>query len=174
MAIEHTQLKFVVSPETGETIGFVSRPWQSNKLKGVRENSIFGKKICVLADDLKGKILPDIPYMVELKPMHSGKGYVVVRATPKLFPAVVETTVISKSIYQVTVHFGNKTVYFDPKDGNKSSSRTIKGVVELLNDRTDIENKELVIKEFKRQAFSLVRCMQVEGYVFSANVTGLE
>lgn len=112
--------------------------------------------------------------MVELKPMHSGKGYVVVRATPKLFPAVVETTVISKSIYQVTVHFGNKTVYFDPKDGNKSSSRTIKGVVELLNDRTDIENKELVIKEFKRQALSLVRCMQVEGYVFSANVTGLE
>lgn len=173
MATEHTQLKFVVSPETGETIGFVSRPWQSNRLKGVRENSTFGKKICVLADDLKGKIIPEIPYTVELKPMHSGKGYVVVKATPKLFPALVETEMVPKSIYQVTVSFGNKTFYFDPKDGKSSSSRTIQGVINELLTRTDIDERETVIEDFKRQAFQLVRCMNAEGFIFPPNVTRL-
>lgn len=174
MVIEFTQLKFAESGETGEMIGFVSRPPLAEKLKGVREDSIFRKKICVLSDELKGTIIPEIPYMVELKPMHSGKGYVVVKAVPKEFPAVVETTVIPGCIYQVTVHFGNKTVYFDPKDGKKSSCRTIQGVIDLLEKRTDIGNRKLVISDFKRQAFRLVRCMQVEGYILAPNVTRLE
>lgn len=49
MAVEHTQIKLAVSEITGELIGFVSRNPKSQKLMGVREDSRFGKKICILA-----------------------------------------------------------------------------------------------------------------------------
>ena len=41
---------------TGELIGFVSRHSKTRQLKGVREDSRYGKQICVLAEDLKGTI----------------------------------------------------------------------------------------------------------------------
>ena len=47
MTLEISQIKFAKSDETGELIGFVSRHSKTKKLKGVRESSIFGKKICV-------------------------------------------------------------------------------------------------------------------------------
>ena len=64
--------------------------------------------------------------------MHKANGYVVVAATPVLFPAQVETVIIPKSLYQVTVTFGNKKVFFDPKDGKSAMSRTIEGGVVRL------------------------------------------
>ena len=65
-----------------------------DKLKGVREDSRYGKQICVLAEDLKGTIEPNVLYSVELKPMHKAKGYVVVAATPVQFPATVKTIIV--------------------------------------------------------------------------------
>ena len=44
------------------------------QLKGVREDSRYGKQICVLAEDLKGTIEPNVLYSVELKPMHKARG----------------------------------------------------------------------------------------------------
>ena len=82
MTSEKSQLKFAKSERTGELIGFVSRHSKTRKLMGVREDSRFGKQICVLSEDLKGTIEPNILYSVELKPMHNAKGYVVVAATP--------------------------------------------------------------------------------------------
>ena len=64
------------------------------QLKGVREDSRYGKQICVLAEDLKGTIEPNVLYSVELKPMHKAKGYVVVAATPVQFPTTVEAIII--------------------------------------------------------------------------------
>ena len=61
-------------------IGFVSRHSKTRQLKGVREDSRYGKQICVLAEDLKGTIEPNVLYSVELKPMHKAKGYVIVAA----------------------------------------------------------------------------------------------
>ena len=93
MTSEKSQLKFARSEETGELIGFVSRHSKTRKLMGVREDSRFGKQICVLSEDLKGTLEPNILYSVELKPMHKANGYVVVAATPVLFQAHVETVI---------------------------------------------------------------------------------
>jgi hypothetical protein len=163
MPLEMSQIKFAKSEQTDKMIGFVSRHSKTKKLKGVRENSTFGKKICVLSGDLKGTIIPNILYNVELKPMHCGNGYVVVSASPALFRAHVETVVIPQKTYQVTVTFGNKTVYFDPYKGKSPSSKTIDGVLEVLNNRNDIEDKEIVIENFKKQAIALLQQMKKDG-----------
>lgn len=117
MTSEKSQIKFAKSERTGELIGFVSRHSKTRKLMGVREDSRFGKQICVLSADLKGKVEPNVLYSVELKPMHKANGYVVVAATPVLFPAQVETVIIPKTLYQVTVTFGNKKVFSIRKTG---------------------------------------------------------
>ena len=60
------------------------------------KSSHIGEQICVLAEDLKGTIEPNVLYSVELKPMHKAKGYVVVAATPVPFPATVEYIIVPK------------------------------------------------------------------------------
>ena len=83
--------------------------------------------------------------MVELKPMHRAKGYVVVADTPVQFPATVETIIAPKTLYKITVSFGNKTIYLDPKDGKSAMSRTLDGVLPVHKERKDIENHEEVV-----------------------------
>lgn len=166
MALEKSQLKFAKSERTGELIGFVSRHSKTCKLMGVREDSRFGKQICVLSEDLKGLVDPNLLYEVELKPMHKANGYVVVSATPVLFRAQVETVLIPKVMYQVTIVFGNKKVFFDPKDGKSPQSRTIDGVLTVLRNRRDIENKEDVISNYLRQAKALVSRMEMDGFIY--------
>jgi hypothetical protein len=60
MPIEKSQIKFAKSEQTGEIIGFVSRHSKTKQLKGVRENSTFGKQICTLSEDLKGSVIPNV------------------------------------------------------------------------------------------------------------------
>lgn len=173
MTLERTQIKFALSAAMGDLIGFVSRHSKTHQLRGVREDSRFKKKICVLSEELKGSIIPDILYIVELKPMHTGNGYVVVSAVRRLFPATVETEVIPrKNIYRVLVHFGNKTVIFDPLRGKSNSSRTATGVITHLRDRTDIESCEEVIDNFREQASQLLHLMAAQG-VIDAELPGL-
>lgn len=169
MASETSQLKFAKSERTGELIGFVSRHPKNQKLIGVREDSRFGKQICVLSEHLKGQVEPDVLYEVELKPMHKANGYVVVSATPVLYEVQVETIIVPKSIYQVTVTFENryKTFYFDPKDGKSIQSRTCEGVLSVLRERKDLKNKEGVIQDYLRQAKALVRRMEMDGYIYT-------
>lgn len=107
MAIEKSRIKFTLSPESGEIIGFVSRNSKTKQLRGVPESSIYGKKICVLSEDLKGKIEPDVLYEVELKPMHMQNGYVVISAEQIMFEATFETVIVPKAIYQVKISFGH-------------------------------------------------------------------
>jgi hypothetical protein len=164
MPLEKSQIKFAKSEQTGETIGFVSRHSKTKKLKGVREDSTFGKKICVLSEDIKGTIIPNILYNVELKPMHCGNGYVVVSASPALFKAHIETVIVPSTTYQVNITFGNKTIYFDPKDGKSHSSKTIDGVLAILRERKDIENPQAVIENFQKQAETLIQRMEKDGY----------
>lgn len=165
MTVEKTQLKFAKSDQTGELIGFVSRHSITQKLIGVREDSRFGKKICLLSQELKGKIEPNRLYAVYLKPMHHRSGYVVVAAEPMLFQAQIDTLIITKAVYQVTVKFGNKTIFFDPLYGRSPSSRTVRGVVKLLRSRDDIEYPELVIEDFTQQATDMVERMIQDGYI---------
>lgn len=127
MTLEHSQLKFAKSESTGELIGFVSRHSKTRQLRGVREDSRFGKQICVLSEDLKGTVLPNILYAVDLKPMHKQHGYVVVAATPVLFKVVIETIIVPKTIYQVTVTFGNKKIFSIPRTERASTAEPSKG-----------------------------------------------
>jgi hypothetical protein len=168
MASEKSQIKFAKSEHTGELIGFVSRHSKTRQLKGVREDSRFGKQICVLSEDLKGTIEPNVLYLVELKPMHKAKGYVVVAATPVQFQARVESMIVPKALYKVTVTFGNKTVYFDPKDGKSAMSKTIDGVLSILKGRKDIRNLEGVTEDFIRQSQALVRRFEQDGFIYAA------
>ena len=151
---ETTQLKFVKSERTGELVGFVSKT-KDNVLKGVRE----------VSEELKGSVLPNILYEVELKPMHSGKnGYVVTAATRVVFSATVESYIVPGKKYQVLVHFGGKTVYFDPLQGKTSSSRTKEGVLAALNKRNDIADQNIVISDFIDRADELIHQMKEDGY----------
>jgi hypothetical protein len=70
----------------------------------------------------------------------------------------------SKKTYQVTVTFGNKTVYFDPYKGKSHSSKTMEGVLDILTARKDIENPEAVIEHFKNQAETLIQRIEKDGY----------
>lgn len=162
--IEKSRVKFTRSKETGELIGFVSQPPKSSKLKGVCEDSRFRKKICVLSEKLKGHIIPDKLYDVELKSMYKRNGYIVESATPALFEAQIESIVIPKTIYQIKIEFGYKKVYFDPIDGKTASSRTINGVVEVLERRDDLDHPKEIIAEFVKRAQELLRLMQADGY----------
>ncbi len=156
---------FAKSERAGELIGFVSRHSKTRQLKGVRENYALGKQICILSEDLKGTIEPNVLYSVELKPMHKARGYVVVAATPEQFPATVETIIVPKTLYKVTVSFGNKTIYLDPKDGKSAMSRTLDGVLPVLRERKDIENHEEAVANFIKQARELIRRFEQDGYI---------
>lgn len=160
---EKTQLKFVKSPKTGKFVGFVSKT-KDNILKGVREESIYRKRICILSEELERMVLPDTLYDVELKPMHRKNGYVVTSAVRVLFNATVESFVVPGKKYQVIVHFGGKTVYFDPLNGRTSSSRTKAGVLAILNKRNDISNQNGVISDFLDRAEEVIRQMREDGY----------
>lgn len=165
MAVEKTQIKFARSLETGELIGFVSRNPKTQKLMGVREDSVFGKKICLLSEELKSEIKPNKLYDVHLKPMHNRTGYVVVAAKPIYFSAQVGTLIIPNKVYQVTIVFGNKILYFDPILGGSTYSRTLSGVIKILRERDDILNVELVIHDLTCQATSLVEKLIEDGYI---------
>ncbi len=165
MAIEKTRLKFAVSAETNEVIGFVTRNSTTRKLRGVDEQNDSPKKICVLSEDLKGLIQPGIVYDVELKPMRKGNGYVVVSAIRPKYKAEVETVIVPRSVYQIRITFGHKIIYFDPKDGNSPSSRTVAGVEKALQDRKDLADIEEVLDRFRTAADELLERIEQDGYL---------
>lgn len=162
--LEQTQMKFAVSQQSGEIIGFVSRQSRTSKLLGVREDSRFGKRICRLAKELQGKIQVNRLYDVVLKPMHSGMGYVVVHAELARFEAMVDTFIIPHGIYHVTVSFGNKKIYFDPKDGKSVTSTTLAGITKLLKELDEISNLDFVLEDLAHKAKLLVDRMRRDGY----------
>ena len=170
MSIERTRLKFVIAKETDEVVGFVSRTPKSKRLRGVPENSDYGKMICVLAEDLKGQVVPNVTYDVELIPMHQKKGYVVISAKRPTFKAAIETIIVRKALYKVTISFGHKVINFDPLHGRSRYSRTISGVIGLLDSRDDIEDRDNVVAQFRKEAVELIRSMQTDGI----NVVGWE
>ena len=72
-----------------------------------------------------------------------------------------------QSVGKVTVSFGNKTIYLDPKDGKSAMSRTLDGVLQILRERKDIENHEEVIADFIKQAQEMIRRFEQDGYIYT-------
>ncbi len=81
--------------------------------------------------------------------------------------ATVETIIATKTLYKITVSFGNKTIYLDPKDGKSAMSRTLDGVLQILRERKDIENHEEMIADFIKQAQELIRLFEQDGYIYT-------
>lgn len=97
--------------------------------------------------------------------MRKGNGYVVISASRRKYPAKIETHVIPKVVYQVRITFGHKTIFFDPKDGNSPSSRTVAGVEKALRERKDLDEVEEVIIKFRTIAVELLEKFKQDGYI---------
>lgn len=158
-----TKLKFVKSDKTDAYIGFVSQNPKTGRYCGVRQDSPYPKKVCVLDKKLTCEILTNVLYDVELIPMHERNGYVVISAIPCEFKATIETSYIPKIQYRIDVKFGNKCITFDPMDGTKDSVKKLSACRAVLEKRVDIKDLIQVVEDFDLAAKSLLNRMFADG-----------
>ena len=134
-----TMLKFELSEKDHSSyIGYVSQNTKTGKVNGVRVDSHYPKRVCIVDAKINYLIIPGVLYRVTLIPMKSKQGYIVIEAEPYQFKATIKTNYIPKTLYQVEVCFGQRKIVFDPLDGRKSCRNSIKGVAEQLSKRFDI------------------------------------
>lgn len=150
-----TKLKFVCSDETGAYISFVSQNPKTGQYCGVRQDSPYPKKICVLDKRLSYSVIPNALYDVVMIPMTECHGYVVTEITPVEFKARVETAYVPGELYMVSVIFGNKSIHYDPYRGHQDCVKTIDGCKRVLENRVDIKNSIKVILDFEMAAAAL-------------------
>jgi len=158
-----TKLKFIKSEETGAYIGFVSQNPKNKAYCGVRQDSPYPKKVCVLDQKMEWQILTNVLYDVTLIPMHHKNGFVVIEATPCEFKAKIETTYVPKIAYKVEVKFGNKNIVFDPFDGKRETERSINKCRSVLEKRVDIKNLMQVVEDFDKAANAILNRMYNDG-----------
>ncbi len=163
-----TKLKFVKSDKTGAYVGFISQNPKTGRICGVRQDSEFPKKICIVDKKLAPEILINVLYDVTLIPMKEKDGYIAISAIPVQFKATIETNYIRKVVYQVLVKFGNKVVIFDPKDGKQESRRYLSKCREILEKRVDIKDITQVVDDFMEQATKLLRRYEADGFYYKA------
>lgn len=164
-----TMLKFERSGETGAYIGFVSKNPRTGRVSGVRQDSPYPKKVCVVDARVSATIIPNVLYDVVCVPMRDKKkGYVVISAEPHQFQAVLEVIYTPKVLYQINVKFGNKTVKLDLLDGNGVKERTVAGVRSVLERRFDIKDITQVVEDFNVAASELVRNFRRDGFYAKA------
>ena len=161
-----TKLKFVKSEKTGAIVSFVSQNPKTGRICGVRQDSQYPKKICILDKKLVSEVLLNVLYDVTMIPMTEKNGYVVIEMTPVEFKATISTTYVKKAIYRVEVKFGNKTIVFDPMDGKKDTIRTLKGCLSVLEKRVDIKDITQVVADFQESANKLLNYMRADGILY--------
>lgn len=162
----YTKLKFTKSEQTGATISFVSQNPKTGEIRGVRQDSPYPKKICLLDKTLVPETLLNTLYDATLIPMAAKDGYVVIEVNPVQFKATIETTYVPKAIYQVAVKFGNKTVQFNPKDGRKSSVRRLDECRKILETRVDVKNLFDVLDDFDEAVDNLLKKYEQDGFIY--------
>lgn len=164
-----TKLKFVRSEETGALISFVSQNPKTNRICGVRQDSPYPKKVCIIDKLLAGQIFSNVLYDCTLIPMAtksdgSFSGYVVVAAEPTQFKAQVITKYDKNRTYQVEVRFGNKVILFDPYTGKKPSVRNLTECLAVLEKRMDVVNLLQVIEDFKNASNEILALMEADRF----------
>lgn len=162
-----TKLKFMKSEETGAYIAFVSENFKTGRICGVRKDSEYPKKICVLDKKLVYEVLPNTLYDVTLIPMTEKNGYIAIEATPVQFKAIIETTYVPKAIYLVEAKFGNKTIRFDPMSGRKNSIRNLTECKRVLEKRTDIKDIVQVVDDFMVAANDIKQKFISDGFLYT-------
>lgn len=163
----YTKLKFVKSEKTGAFISFVSQNPITGQIRGVRQDSPYPKKICLLDKKLMCEVFFNTLYNATLIPMHDRDGYVVIEVSPVTFRAVIAITYIPKAIYKIEVKFGNKDITFNPKDGVKDSVRNVRACRRLLETRIDVENLPDVLEDFDEASKELLRRYEQDGFIYT-------
>jgi hypothetical protein len=160
----YTKLKFVRSEISGAPVSFVSQNPKTGRICGVRQDSSYPKKICIVDKLLSPQIIVNALYDCTLIPMSDKNGYVVIAAEPVQFKAVISSAYIKNNIYVVEVKFGNKIIRFDPFNGKKESVKDIAACKSVLEKRIDIEDITQVVKDFERAAGNIVHLMERDKY----------
>lgn len=160
----YTKLKFVRSEISGAPVSFVSQNLKTGRICGVRQDSPYLKKICIVDKLLSPQIIMNALYDCTLIPMSDKNGYVVIAAEPVQFKAVISSAYIKNNIYVVEVKFGNKIIRFDPFNGKKESVKDIAACKSVLEKRIDIEDITQVVKDFERAAGNMVHLMERDKY----------
>lgn len=158
----YTKLKFIKSEQTGSVISFVSQNPKTGRICGVRADSEYPKKICIVDKLLANDILMNVLYDCTLIPMSDRNGYVVIAAEPVQFNATIETTYIKGNIYLVEVKFGNKTLRFDPYNGKKESIRSLSAFRAVLEKRVDVKNIIQVVEDFEKAANKIILLLNTD------------
>lgn len=159
-----TKLKFKKSEVSGLLVGFISQNPATGRIKGVREDCEYPKQVCVADASISPDIIVGALYNVAIVPMYKKKGYIVIEATPYQFKAVIDVIYVKKALYKVSVKFGNKTITFDPKDGQKASVRSLSAVKSLLEKRIDIQDITQVVDDFVDAASKMLLRYESDGY----------
>ncbi len=162
-----TRLNCKKSDKSRLLIGFVSQNPKTGRIKGVREDSEFPKQVCIVDQAIAPEIIVGALYQVAIVPMYKKKGFIVIEAAPYQFKADISTCYVPKAVDVVQVKFGNKTIVFDPKDGNKASTRTIAGVKALLERRIDVQNITQVADDVLEAATDLMEKYERDGFYVS-------
>lgn len=160
----YTKLKFIRSEISGAPVSFVSQNPKTGRICGVRQDSEYPKKICIVDKALSSQIMLNALYDCALIPMADKNGYVVIAAEPVQFKAKVNTTYIKGNVYLVEVKFGNKTIRFDPFNGKKESVKNLKACKEVLEKRIDVKDVMQVVEDFERAANTVVTFMEKDKY----------
>lgn len=159
-----TKLKFKKSEKSGLLVGFVSQNPANGRIRGVREDSEYPKQVCVVDSSIAPEIMVGTLYDAAIVPMYHKKGFIVIEALLHQFPAEIEVCYIPKACYVVRVKFGNKTIVFDPKDGSRENTRSLKAVKAMLDRRNDILHPELVMADFLEAAEDILKKFEHDGF----------
>lgn len=161
-----TKLKFKESI-TGELVAFAYWDRAKKALLGISEDDQKKKRICVLSNNLKeiNIVKPGILYSATVHLSSKKNNYIVDKVNPYKFKAKVETQIVSKCFYQTIITFGNEKIYYNPFDGKSEFSRTLEGVIGLLEAREDLLNKEEAINAVKRSARTVNQYLEADGYI---------
>lgn len=160
----YTKLKFVKSEVSGAPVSFVSQNPKTGRICGVRQDSPYPKKICIVDKVLSSQIMMNALYDCALIPMSDKNGYVVVEAEPVQFKATVNSTYIKGNIYLVEVKFGNKTIRFDPFNGKKESVKNLAACKAVLEKRVDVKDIMQVVEDFEKAANTILSLLNNDKY----------
>lgn len=160
----YTKLKFIRSEVSGAPVSFVSQNPKTGRICGVRQDSEYPKKICIVDKLLASQIIMNALYDCTLIPMSDRNGYVVIAAEPVQFKASVNSTYIKNTVYVVEVKFGNKIIRFDPFNGRKESVKGLSACKSVLEKRIDVKNVMQVVEDFERAANNIVRLLERDKY----------
>lgn len=165
-----TKLKFIKSEKNGALISFVSQNPVNNVVCGVRQDSLYPKRIVIIDREIAINIIVNVLYDCVLIPMtkvlnektgeNSIPGYIAIKATPVQFKATVTTKYIRGIKYNVEVAFGNKVIRFDPFKGQKESVKSLPACRAILEKRCDVKDLMEVVEDFEIAAINLMELMK--------------